>query len=145
MSSHVISGLKKKRPELAQELQDCQRNVERLDTEVRALDSAILIYDCDYMPDTDTYRASTKNKFYLHGEAVKLIREYFAGNEGPQATTEIVTALAGIKGLSLFDNKKLSNRFYMATLRSLHHLAKKGELVKLKRVKGIIRWEVPGQ
>ena len=142
MTAHVISGLKKKRSELAQELQDCQRNVERLDVEVRTLDSAILLYDSGYMPDTDTYRATTKNKFFVHGEAVQLIREYFRSNDGPQATTDVVSALASAKGLSLLDNKKLADRFYMSVLRSMHHLAGKEELNRLDRVKGIIQWEV---
>ena len=140
MTAHVISGLKKKRDELAKQLHDSQRDVERLSVEVRSIDAAILIYDPDYISKFDTFRDTRKNSFFIHGEGVQLIRDFFRGNTDTVPTSDIVTALAAEKQLSIADNKKLYNRFYMSVLRSLHQLARKGELQQLSRERGIIRW-----
>ena len=49
-----------------------------------------------------------------------MIREFFRGKTDVVATSDIVTALAAEKELSIADNKKLYNRFYMSVLRALY-------------------------
>ena len=93
---------------------------------MRSIDVAILIYDPDYISKFDTFRDTRKNSFFIHGEGVQLIREFFRGKTDVVATSDIVTALAAEKELSIADNKKPYNRFYMSVLRALYIIGAQG-------------------
>ena len=140
MSKILLIGLKRKRSELAVELQECHRTTTRLIDELKAVDSTIRIYDPEFVPEAKTYRRGNKNKYFEHGEAANLIRDYFRENEGPQSTTDIIAHLSSVKGLNFESNKAMYDLFYSSCLRALHRMADRSQLTKLDKDQGIIRW-----
>lgn len=105
--SHVISGLVFKRSELAGLVEHHRKQIARIGDDLKALDAAIKIFDPDY--DLRTVRAKshlTKNSFFEHGEASKLILDVLRETEGKLNTLDIGNCIAARKGFGSGNNRR---------------------------------------
>ena len=145
MTSPVLSGLIKKREELAVEITKYERDINSTRIALRAVDASIRLYDPDYQPASSIgkVRRSTPNRWFAMGECIELIQDTLREWDGaePPTTNDFVYALAAIKQVD-YDNVDDNSRrgFYKSVFRSLRHGEKRGWIAEDFRRHGLIFW-----
>jgi len=100
--SHVVSGLVAKRGELAGQIEQCRRELERLVANMGHLDGSIKLFAPDYK--LEGIRAKTprqRNQFFRQGECQRLVLEIFRDAEEPLSVRHLAEILLQCKGLEV--------------------------------------------
>ena len=147
MTKYVLSGLLKKREELADQILLYEREANAARVNLRAVDASIKLYDPTYDASKSFAgkKKSRPNRFFYMGEAIELIQDTLRewdGEESP-TTNDFVDALAVIKQI---DYEKLDDNsqrgFYKSVFRALRHGEKRGWLAEDFRRHGLIFWKL---
>lgn len=97
---HVITALVAKRSELSGLVEDYQKEIARINGEIKTLDAAIKIFDSEY--DLGTVKAKAyrrKNSFFKARQANTLILDVLREATEPLSTVEVANRVADKKGL----------------------------------------------
>ena len=105
--SHVVSGLVSKRSELAGILEHHQKEMQRLGSEISALDVSIKVFDPTYkIQSIKPTKKYNHNPFFASGELHRLIQEVMRDAGQPISTPDISEQVISRKGLTL-DSEQL--------------------------------------
>lgn len=142
-NTHVLSGLAAKRSELAGELNHLKAEMQRVTDEVKVVEAAIKVFDPDY--DLRTLKAKakrTKNNFFKHGEANKLVQDILRESQSQLTTQQIAERAAHIKGLNLAEIDAGALRACILTV--LSRLRSNGVVIEAGRDESLaINWQLP--
>ena len=147
MSEHVISGLLKKRKELAKELSIHERAADQAKASLIALDSTIRLYQPDHeLPTTGPIRRDgRRNRFFAIGEITPLIRDFMRewDEDRSPSSNDVIYALAKIKAIH-YDElpDKQREAFYKSIQQALKRGVRSGWLLEDYRNQGLIHWKL---
>lgn len=100
--SHVVSGLVAKRAELAGQVEQCRRQLERLVANMGYLDGSIKLFAPDYKLEGIRVKIPRqRNQFFRQGECQRLVLEIFRDAEEPLSVRHIAEILLQRKGLEV--------------------------------------------
>ncbi|HEX5670620.1 MAG TPA: hypothetical protein VFX66_03710 [Sulfuricurvum sp.] len=126
---HVVSQLIEKRRELSGELKHHQSVINKLTTELNAIDISISVFDPNIKPkELKPIRFSTKNRYFKHSEAITLVLDVLREAERPIITSDLVKQVMIKKEYDLTD-KELYNGIFPTVRATLYAQEKKGILV----------------
>jgi hypothetical protein len=137
--THVISGLKNKRAEVAGEIKDLERRLKYKRAGLAALDETLRLFDPDLDPNRIPARRAYKRAGYFKGgEVTRFVQAQLRDSAGPLAVSQITAALMAAKGLTAdVPNLKASVGRMVGTV--LRKMAKRGAVVKVGEGAGT-RW-----
>lgn len=126
---HVVSQLIEKRRELAGELRHYQSVINKLTTELNAIDISISVFDPNIKPkELKPIRFSTKKRYFKHGEVMTLVLDVLREADEQRATSNIVREVMTRKEYDPTD-KELYNSIFPTVRATLNAQEKKGILI----------------
>ncbi len=135
MNEFVISGLVKRRAELAGEIEAAHERLRKLVTDLEALDATILQFDPSYSVETIAPKAFRPPKDWSHrGQMTRLVLSILRQAKEPLTTRDIALQL-------------LVERAFKSDVRLLRLMTKRvGVALRGQRENGLVRAEQgPGQ
>lgn len=138
-TSVVLSGLVKKRGELAGRIEELKGEMASLTGDVQALDRAIKIYDPTYrIRSIKAKRTRRQSRFFPgHGEGSRFVLDTLRQAHGPLSTNAIADMAIEQKGLDRNDEKAIR----ACILTTLSRQRKQGVVVEKGRDQsGAIKW-----
>ncbi len=139
-NEHVLSGLTRKRADLAGEIERTQHVLRKLVIDMNAIDSAIRIFD----PNADL--GSIKPHHYPHkhaafrGEMMRFVMDTFRAAQGrPVTTKEIALAVAKGRGLRE-DHAELLNTLRKRVGACIFKLKRDGVLREVEGTGDLKQW-----
>lgn len=127
--SHIISGLIKKRSEIAGQVKYYEKLITNLKSQLLHIDNTIHIFDNSYNLGSIKSKKYTRNRYFAKGESLKLILDTLRNSNTPLKTDEITKIIANKKGLEL-SNKDFIN-FQRTIVNGLNNCKKKGLISKV--------------
>ena len=98
--SLVITGLRAKRAELAGELREAEKRLDRLRADLDAIDGAIRVFDPAARPETIRAKARSKPPaVFPHGQFSRLLLDVLRRSDRPLSPREIAEQIAREHGL----------------------------------------------
>jgi hypothetical protein len=141
--SPVLNGLTGKHSELAGEINHLKSEMARITEEMRAIDTAIKIFDPDF--DLRSLRAIGKrpaNRFFKHGECSLLILNALRKATGTLTTNQVAEMAAKAKGLNMAEIDIEALR--ACTLTTLSRMRGRGMVIEAGRnAEHAINWQLP--
>ena len=129
-NSLIIPALKKRRIELATEIEHAQNRLRQLALDITGLDATIRLFDSDYHAEAikSANGLYTYSDWRRRGDMVRIVFDIMRQAEKPLTTNDIVSALMASRGLD-------------GTDRRLFHLIRKrvGAALRDQRPKGTVR------
>ena len=139
--SHVVTGLVAKRAELAGRIEACRRELERLETDVGHLDSAIKLFAPDYKLESIRPKATDRGqRLFRQGECQRLVLESLRDAAQPLSAARLAEALAQRKGLEAAP--ALIEQLRKRALGAVRRLTGKGVIVAAGTATGGATWRV---
>lgn len=100
MADHVISGLIRRRRELAHNLLQAMAQVDDLSRDLAALDHTLRLFDPSIALDTiPTLQSRPKPDWALRGEVVRIVFALLRDADAPMPTRELVAAVNRKRGV----------------------------------------------
>jgi hypothetical protein len=102
--THVVSGLRAKRAEIAGYVHDLEKRVRTWRTRLAHLDATIRMFSPDTDPEAiPPRRVYRRSRYFQRGEFARLCHEELRKTEAPISAGAIARAVMAIKGLSADD------------------------------------------
>ncbi len=142
--SHVVGGLASKRAELAGEVENHHRELQRLAEELGHVDATIRLFDPSY--DLGRIRArkcGRRKQWFGSGECQRLVLECLRDTTEPLSGNALTLALMTRKGLE--DSHEVVTAVNKTALAVLRRLMAKGVVRRLARPEGTLVWELLGR
>ncbi|MEE4379413.1 MAG: hypothetical protein V2J55_18155 [Candidatus Competibacteraceae bacterium] len=137
--SHVITALVAKRAELAGLLDHHRKEIERIQQEVGALDTAIKLFDPEYnVGGIRKKRYRRKNNYFQQNEGARLVLDVLREEKAPMSTALVVDKVSKKKGFA-FDSESIKP-FHAAVLNTIGRQVAKGTVEKVGTVDNMAVW-----
>lgn len=135
MSEHVISGLKSKRSEVADRMVDLERELDRLQGDLAALDSVLRLYDVDPAEIPTKGPMPVRSAYFGRNEITRRCRDLLR-EKGTIRAEDVTIQPMRDKGLDP-ENRKPRRDFTRRIFVSLHDLKKAGAVQKFGHGRGV--------
>lgn len=139
-NEHVISGLIRKRAELAGQIEDAQTKLRQLVIDLDALDATLRLFQ----PDIDLAEIRPKpippRHHAFRGEISRVVLEYLRTSPEPVSTTAVLKRVMDERGLNISDTRlyRLIRTRVGACLRNYREQG----IVRSKRLEKFVVWEI---
>jgi hypothetical protein len=126
-NEHVISGLKRKRAELAGHIREAKERLERLRAAVASVDATLQLFD----PDIDPAAIAPKRPYkrpehFRQGNLSRTILDILRKAERPLGSQDVIGAIAGEMGYGSKPPAGMAGNIRA----SLRYLAKRGAVIR---------------
>jgi len=143
----IVSGLLKKRTELASKLAEQDKALQQTKADMLAIDATIRLYQPDHeLPVLGPVRRQGKRKrFFEAGEITPLIRDFMRewSEDRSPSSNDVIYALAKIKAIHYDElTDKHRQAFYKSIQQALKRGVKNGWLLEDYREQGLIHWKL---
>ncbi|MPZ39893.1 MAG: hypothetical protein GEU95_17905 [Rhizobiales bacterium] len=142
-NEHVISGLKKKRAELAGKIEHHQTVLRQLIIDLDNLDATLRLF----VPDIDLEEIKPKpmppRSMAFKGEVSRIIFETLRDANGPMTVQQMAEIVMAQRGLNTAD-KKLARAISKRVGAALRHHRSRGTLRSVKGPGSFLLWEIAG-
>ena len=142
-SNPVLSGLIRKRQEIAAELDAAQSRVRQLVLDIDAVDATIRLFQPDIDLDVVKVRPTPRRHEAHRGDTSRLIASLLRETEGPLSHREIAQRVMQARGLNLAD-RALCQTMRDRVGASLRGMRKRGRLVSGEESGPGTRWGLAG-
>jgi hypothetical protein len=128
MNTYAISGLVKKRAEIAGDIENAQDALKKLVTDLEHLDAAILLFDPDYKIDDIKPKAFRPPEDWAkRGEMSRVILDMLRNAREPMTARDIALSLMTLRGMDQADRRAV-RKMTKRTGAALRHARDRGLL-----------------
>ena len=140
LSNPVLSGLIRKRQELAEDLEDAQATLRRVVASLDAMDATIRLFAPDLDLDTARVRPA-RQVANPQQETTRHVLGILREAEGPLSYREIALRMMGVLGVTVTDGALVETmRRRVGTC--VRRLVMRGVVVEGEAVGGVLRWRL---
>jgi len=132
-NEHTISGLVRKRAEIAGRIEQFQREIHGLATDLNNIDAAIRIFDPTYNTNIIQSKMPRGVYYAYRGEITRVLLDTLRDAKTPMSTPDLAFKVMAARGMDATD-KALKKRMVVRT----------GKALRTQRAKGVVRSK-PGQ
>ncbi len=138
-NEHVLSGLIRKRQEVAAELDAAQSRVRRLVLEIDAVDATIRLFDPSSEIGLVRVRPAPRRHMAFRGESSRLILSMLRDAGEALTTREIARRIMEARGLNTAD-RAMAETMHLRVGSSLRGMRERGTLASSQGKGASVRW-----
>jgi len=140
---YAVSGLSRKRAELAGQMLTLQEQVRQLSRDIEAVDRALVLMDPNAVPTKiKPIRAVHRYKYFSRGEMYRMLLDALRALDGkPTSIGYLVKAVMDLKGLD-HDQPDCVRAVRHRVTMQLHSLNRRGAVQKIGAYAGV-EWALP--
>lgn len=141
ISHPVLSGLLRKRQEIAADIETLESRLHGLVLDIDAVDATIRLFSPGIDVETVRVRPTPRRHGVRPGDTSKLVLSLLRENGGPMSQRQITLKVMEHRGLNVADREMygvMRNRVGA----SLRGLVRRGTLAQMDAASGGVRWEV---
>jgi len=131
---HTISGLLRKRTDIAQDIDRKRVDLAALRDDLGKIEAALAVFGHENMPDTPKPRVTIFRRNELRAHALDELRT------GPRTNRELTESVIEAKGLEKTD--AMTRRVYKTMGKAMSYLAEQGVVQSSRGHAGVLIWEM---
>jgi hypothetical protein len=139
----IVSGLRRKRSEIAGRIVDLRRELDRLQADLFHVDAVLKIYGEEPSQIPTKGRMPVRSAYFGRNEITRRCLEAMR-DKGTVSANDVAAQAMRDKGLDPEADRKQRTDFGKRILVSLHDLRKSGHVEKIGAGKGV-RWKLAGE